>query len=185
MIREVDLISYLPEYLQEYREIQEALNSQQPEVQKLEDITEILMNNQFILWSDEQGIERFENMLGLKALDDDTLENRRFRVLSRWNNAIPYTVFILKEKLKTLCGEEGYSLEIFHEEYRIKVRVALKSRKNYRMAEEMLLEVVPANMVIDLSLLYNQHETLKQYTHAQLAAYTQDQIRNEVLNSGN
>ena len=45
----------------------------------------------------------------------------------------------------------------------------------------MLKETVPANMVLDLSLLYNQHKTLKQFTHRQLSAFTGKQIRNEVL----
>ena len=83
-----------------------------------------------------------------------------------------------------LCGEEGYVLELLNLEYKVKVRVALKSKKNYRMVEGLLGEVIPANMEIDLSLLYNQHKTLRQFTHGQLTAYTHNQIRNEVLNDG-
>ncbi len=185
MVREVDLISYLPEYLHGFRELKELMGAQQPEVQALEDATEVLKNNQFILSADGQGIRKFETMLGVTALDDDTLENRKFRVLSRWNNAIPYTVPVLKRKLENLCGEGGCLLEIFHTEYRVKVRVALASKKNYRMVGEMLGEVIPANMEIDLSLLYNQHKTLGKFTHSQLAAFTHRQIRNEVLKDGN
>lgn len=185
MIRNVDLISYLPEFLHDYKELEKLLEAQQPEVQVLEDDTEVLKNNQFIISTDEQGIKKFENMLGITALDDDLLDNRIFRVLSRWNNAIPYTVAVLKQKLETLCGADGYLLEIYNREYRVKVRVALKSKKNYKMVGGMLKEVIPANMVIDLSLLYNQHETLNKYTHRQLAEFTHKQIRNEVLNSGN
>ncbi|EOT26516.1 hypothetical protein C805_00608 [Eubacterium sp. 14-2] len=181
MIREADLISFLPEFMCGYLELRKLLSAQQREVQALEDMTEILKNNQFILSADEQGIEKFETMLGIAALDDDSLENRRFRVLSRWNNAIPYTEQVLRNRLDTLCGADGYSLEIQNQEYRIKIRVALKSKKNYKMVEEMLKETVPANMVLDLSLLYNQHKTLKQFTHRQLSAFTGKQIRNEVL----
>lgn len=181
MIREADLISFLPEFMRGYLELRKLLSAQQGEVQALEDMTEILKNNQFILSADEQGIEKFETMLEIAALDDDSLENRRFRVLSRWNNAIPYTEQVLRNRMDTLCGADGYSLEIQNQEYRIKIRVALKSKKNYKMVEEMLKETVPANMVLDLSLLYNQHKTLKQFTHRQLSAYTGKQIRNEVL----
>ena len=49
------------------------------------------------------------------------------------------------------------------------------------MVKEMLEEVIPANMEIDLSLLYNQHETLAKFTHKELAKYTHRQIREEVL----
>ena len=48
MIREVNLLSFLPEFVQEYREIKHIMNSEQPEIQKLEDETEIIKNNQFI-----------------------------------------------------------------------------------------------------------------------------------------
>lgn len=185
MVRNVDLISYLPEFMRCYKELEKILNAQRPEVQSLEDATEVLKNNQFIISADEQGIKKFEDMLSVTALDDDSLENRKFRVLSKWNNAIPYTVWVLRVKLATLCGTDGYILQVFHKDYKVKVRVALKSKRNYKMVEEMLAEVIPANMVIDLSLLYNQHETLKKYTHRQLAEYTHDQIRNEVLNNGN
>ncbi|EOS27670.1 hypothetical protein C806_00117 [Lachnospiraceae bacterium 3-1] len=184
MIREVDLISYLPEYLHGYQELEKIMAVQQVEIQALEDITEVFKNNQFILSADEQGIKKYEIMLGVTALDDDTLENRKFRVLSRWNNTIPYTVFTLKEKLENLCGKDGYILEALNEEYRVFVRVALTSKKNYRMVEEMLNEVIPANMIVDLSLLYNQHSTLGKFTNRQLAMYTQNQIRNEVLVNG-
>ena len=40
MIREVDLVSYLPEFLREYIELKKILDVQQPEVQLLEDLTE-------------------------------------------------------------------------------------------------------------------------------------------------
>lgn len=185
MIRKVDLISYLPEYLHGYKELGKTMEAQQAEIQKLEDIIEELKNNQFIISADEQGIKKYETMLGVIALDDDTLENRKFRVLSRWNNTIPYTVFTLREKLENLCGKDGYILKVMNKEYRVLVRVSLISKKNYRMVEEMLNEVIPANMVIDLSLLYNQHITLGKFTHRRLAAYTHSQIRNEVLPNGN
>lgn len=184
MLREVDLISYLPEFLHGYKELEKTLKAQQQEVQILEDITEELTNNQFIISADAQGIKKYEAMLGIEVLDDDTLENRRLRVLAKWNNAIPYTTHALKKKLGNLCGEEGYVLELLNLEYKVKVRVALKSKKNYRMVEGLLGEVIPANMEIDLSLLYNQHKTLRQFTHGQLTAYTHNQIRNEVLNDG-
>lgn len=36
-------------------------------------------------------------------------------------------------------------------------------------------------MVIDLSLAYNQHQSLQTMTHAQLAAMTHYEIRNEIM----
>ena len=51
-------------------------------------------------------------------------------------------------------------------------------------AAALLDRVVPVNLTVDLSLRYNQHQTLLGRTHAALAAYTHDQLRNEVLANG-
>lgn len=184
MIREVQLVSYLPEALQDYQELRETLQAQNPEIQELEDLTEVIKDNLFIVRCNEQGIGRFEKMLGMKPLDSDTLENRRFRVLSLWNNTIPYTIPVLQKKLETICGKSGYSLAILSEQYKVVVRVALNNKRNLEMVKDMLEGVIPANMVIDLSLLYNKHEDLGKYTHGQLSARTYGQLRSEVLENG-
>ena len=41
MIRNVDLISYLPEFERNYRELQELLKVQEPEIQGLDDLSEV------------------------------------------------------------------------------------------------------------------------------------------------
>ena len=118
MKRDVELKSYLPDFLQNYKELYEILQTQNPEIQALEDLTETIKDNLFILYCDEQGIEKFEKMLELKALDGDTLDNRKFRILSKWNNAILYTTQALRQKLETLCGKDGYELKILPEQYK-------------------------------------------------------------------
>lgn len=64
-------------------------------------------------------------------------------------------------------------------------RVNLINKKKFSMVKEMLEEVIPANMEIDLSLLYNQHTTLAKFTHRELSKYTHKQIREEVLSYAN
>ncbi|CAI3658075.1 hypothetical protein CNEO4_2430002 [Clostridium neonatale] len=47
----------------------------------------------------------------------------------------------------------------------------------------MTEKMIPLNMVINISLLYNQNSLLKKYTHKQLSAYKHSQLRNEVINN--
>lgn len=183
MIREVDLLSYIPDFLKEYEEMRVAQELIQPEIQRLEAETEIVFNNQFISSSDSKSIKRYEKMLLIQSLPDDTLTDRRFMVLSKWNRMIPYTKITLKQKLSILCSENGFTLDIDPKKV-ITVRVALKSKKNFYDVKEMLEEFVPCNMVIDLDLLYNQHNLLCKFTHKQLKAWSHRQIRNEVLING-
>ncbi|WP_164473089.1 putative phage tail protein [Clostridium sp. E02] len=183
MIRNVDLLNYIPYFLREFREMKMIQNVIQPEIQQMEDETEVLFKNQFIQSSDIQNIKRYEKMLDMYPLPNDTLKDRQFKVLSKWNRMIPYTKVTLNQKLAVLCGQDGYTLDLDPDKV-VTVRVALKSKKNFNEVKRLLEEFVPCNMGIDLDLLYNQHGLLKQFTHKQLSAWTYGQIRNEVLPYG-
>ena len=148
MIREVNLLSFLPEFVQEYREIKHIMNSEQPEIQKLEDETEIIKNNQFILSCDADGIARFENLLGITSKPDDTLDARKSRVITRWNDSIPYTYKGLQEKLNVMCGEGNYLLIPSFNEYGLEIVVSLPLSGQADELDYMLLYMIPANIVV-------------------------------------
>ena len=65
--------------------------------------------------------------------------------------------------------------------YKLVVRVALSASKQYSEVEKLLKRTVPANMLIDLALLYNQHQTLAGFTHQQLSAFTHKELREDDL----
>lgn len=94
-------------------------------------------------------------------------------------DARPYTIPQLKNILRNLCGEDNYSVQV--SDYVLIVRIGLTSRSNYSDIEALLQKISPANMMIDLSLAYNQHQTLQAMTHSQLAAMKHSDIRNEVM----
>lgn len=148
MIREVNLLSFLPEFVQEYREIKHIMNSEQPEIQKLEDETEIIKNNQFILSCDINGIARFENLLGITPKPDDSLDARKSRVITRWNDSIPYTYKGLKEKLNVMCGEGNYLLIPSFNEYGLEIVVSLPLSGQADELDYMLSYMIPANIVV-------------------------------------
>ena len=78
----VNLLSYLPDFMQEYREIRRIMESEEPEFKILWNLFKKVFNNQFIQYCDEDGISKFEEMLGLHRYENDTLEIRIFRVLT-------------------------------------------------------------------------------------------------------
>ena len=104
MIRDVNLIGYLPPFIQEYMEIRKIMQAENPEFQFVEDESEIIKNNQFIQTCNLTGISKFESLIGIIPSSDDTLESRINRVLVRWNDTVPYTWKTLLNKLDTLCG---------------------------------------------------------------------------------
>ena len=102
MIREVDLVSYLPEFMQLYKEPIEILKAENPEFQIIWKVADKAFYNRFISTADDYGISRFENILGIYPNATDTLENRRMRLQSRWFNKIPYTIRNLAEKINNI-----------------------------------------------------------------------------------
>ena len=180
---ERNLIEYLPENLREVKENHAILTmAEQPEMVNLWDAMDDVLNDQFILDATENGVSRYEAIMKIAPKANQTLDDRKFAVLTKNNEQPPYTFAALKKKLELLCGEDGYSVTRDVKNKVLTVRVALTSKNNYGDVETLLERIVPANMVIDLSLMYNQHKMYEKYTHEQLHNnFTHEQLRNEVF----
>jgi hypothetical protein len=176
-----NLIDYLPQVLKEVRELKLIFQSEQTEIADLWISIDNAFNDQFVVDSTENGVERWEKILGIIPKATESLDTRKFRILTRLNKQLPYTMRTLKQQLETLCGANGYSIKLEHNAYTIEVKVNLIAKSKFDDVDALLQRVIPANMIIDLGLMYNQHSTLKQFTHAHLQAYTYNQLRSEVL----
>ena len=176
-----DLMKYITPEMQEIKELQAAYTGQAAGITLYEQEAARQYANQFIESLDEEGVQRHEKILTIKPKATDSLEDRRFRILARYNEQLPYTIRRLHQQLIALCGEGGFTLNRNVAEKKITARVALTAKNNFTDVEKLLDKETPQNTIIDLSLLYNQHSTLAQFTHAQLSAYTHDQLRNEVI----
>lgn len=177
----ISLMKYIPPTLQEIKELQAAYIGQAVGITLYEQEAARQYDNQFIESLDEEGVQRHEKILSIKPRATDSLEDRRFRILARYNEQLPYTIRRLYQQLIALCGEGGFSLNRNTAEKKITVKVALTAKNNFTDVGKLMDKEIPQNMIIDLSLLYNQHSTLAQFTHSQLATFTHDQLRNEVI----
>lgn len=173
--------NYLSPILQEIKEIKIITDCDDTENAELNICINNLYKDQFITTT-EVAIKRYEDMLGIVAKGTESLEDRRFRVLATYNKQLPYTKIILKQNLNTLCGENGYSLTIDYANKILTVKVTLIAKSMYETVQSYLEGVIPMNLVVDLSLLYNQYFTLEQYTWMYLEQYTWEQLREEVIN---
>ena len=124
-------------------------------------------------------IKRYENIIGIKALDTETLEERRFRVKIANNEQLPYSFRIFVKKLNSICGENGYVMEVTSNKVTIKVKLNQKSM--FKSVQEFAEAVIPLNMILDVDYLYNKYEVLNKFTYEHLKNYTYEQLRNEVL----
>lgn len=178
------LQDYLPSILLKTYEFPLLCDTEQPEIDRLRDAADAVLDAQFISTAGETAIARYEKIFGITPMDTDTLDERRFKVLTRINTQLPFSVRRLRQQLATLCGADGYKLEVNGGVYTLTVKVALTAKRNRQAVEELLADIVPANMVCTTSLLYNQHADLTRFTHAQLALLTHFEMREEVLPDG-
>lgn len=181
MDRIIRLTDYLPPVLRQVYELRAIGEAEDPELREFQREAENVRADQFVLQATENGVARWEHILGIAPKGTDTLDSRKFRILTRLNEQLPYTIRMLRRQLASLCGPDGYSVHVDLESFQLTVKINLIAKSNYADVAELLERVVPLNILIDLSLLYNQHSTLAASTHGQLASFTHSQLRNEVL----
>ena len=183
--RTIDLTDYLPDVLKNVTEMQAIMKTETPIVQAMWNACEDCMNDQFISEATENGIARREKMLDITPYATDTLEDRRFRLLSRYNENTPYTRKSLVNMLETLCGKDGFKLTILTSEFTVNVMVALTVKKQADSVSELLERILPYNMAFSVGLLYNTWQKFKPYTWADVHKFNWKEIKEEVLPDGN
>lgn len=145
----VDLLAYLPVFMQEYKQIKEIMDTENPEFNLLWQKLKELFGNQFIEYCNEEGISKFEQMLKLHRYENDTLEIRIFRVLTYWNDNIPYTWRVLVNKMDQLCGIGKYELRLDNNSYTLYITTKFDDEKKYDELNNMLKIIIPANLGIN------------------------------------
>lgn len=181
MLREVNLIEHLPLFIQEYREIKHIMTAENPEFQLICDESERIKNNQFIQSCDLNGIARFEKILKITPSDGETLQLRISRVLTKWNDLVPYTWKTLLDKLDILCGVGNYAIELDTDDYKIHVDVSLPIKSAFDVVVATMEEILPANMICTCSLIYNTHEVFAKYPHYILMQFTHQELHDTVI----
>ena len=142
MTKEVDLVSYLPPFMQVYKECAAALEAENPEFTLLWKAVDRILRNHFISTADEDGISRFEKLLNIFPLE----------VQNRWFNVAPYTLRILTLKLAELLGgEHKFSIETdFREAYGLLLVVYSTNDSQVEEIKYIVSVTVPENMVTDI-----------------------------------
>lgn len=167
--------------IQNLLEFQALGDTENVEILLLQDEIAQVLNNQFITTATEFGVARRELMLKIQPFTDDTLDNRKFRILAKWLNQIPYTYRRLEEKLNEVVGLNGYTIVLDSGAYTLVIAINLGNKRMFADAKEVIRLMVPANLAITVTLRYNRHIDLMIKTHTQLSVLTHTQIREEVL----
>lgn len=176
---------YWIEQIQNIEEFDLISNIEDIEITNLKDNIKNLIDNQFIQTATEIGIARREKLLNIIPFADDTLESRRFRISNRWATQLPYTYKRLLEKINNLVGENGYAINLNHEDYTLRIKINLGQKRMLNDIREVVCNMAPANLLIVVELQYNRYVDLSQYTHDYLNQFTFNELREEALYGNN
>ncbi|NLI90206.1 MAG: DUF2313 domain-containing protein [Epulopiscium sp.] len=177
----VDILEYLPDEISELREFKAIGDTENLELISLWEELEDILDDQFIETATERGIAKREKIIGITPFADDDLESRRFRVLARENDKLPYTYKALIARLNQLCGEDGYEIDRNVGDFSLSIKIELIKKKMFEEVEKVLDAMVPQNMIFTVELRYNQYSKLANYTHTDLSYYSHKEIREEVM----
>lgn len=181
-IQDIKPIEYLPPVMQEVLEIQELYKGITPEVRLLFTNGSLALDECFINTAENTGLERMEAILGITPYPDDTVEDRRLRILAAMNGDTPYTFKTVYAKLKALCGEDNVRMSYAKDIYTLDVQIKLEAKRQYETVRDMLLRMIPCNISLNCTLVYNKHSLLSGYKHIELKPYKHRQLKEEVLN---
>lgn len=149
MTKTVDLVSYLPPFMADFKEISVTLEAENPEFVLVWKAADRVLQNEFIESADEYGISRFEKILNILPSTEDTLESRRANIKAVWFSKLPYTIRTLANSIEQLCGND---FEIKRENglYTIYIKTHLRERGRIKKLKEFLDSTIPANIIINL-----------------------------------
>lgn len=178
-IRDVNLIDYLPNIFKNSLEMKEIMSIENPFLEAIWQACEDCIDDQFIIEATENGIARREKMLNIDTYSTDSLEDRRFRLLAKYNENIPYTRRTLDALLESLCGAGGYTLEFLTNEFTVKIELALSERSQSDIVKETLERILPYNMGISVEILYFTWSKYNDKTWDDVSKFTWSQLLGE------
>ena len=94
------LINYLPEVLRNYREFQKIFEAEEPEFENSQNELSKVLKDFFVEDASERGVRRWEKVLKITPKATDSLEDRKFKILSKLVKRLPYTHRILEQLLE-------------------------------------------------------------------------------------
>lgn len=149
------LIEYLPPFLQEVREFKEIFNSEDIELERINKAIDEIKREVIVKTAESYGLDRYEKIYNIVP-DTNNIEQRRFNILSKINNKIPFTINWLKNKLETLVGKDNYRIDVKHNEYSITIEVIMLFEDIANSLNINLREQLPANMLITVNLFQTE-----------------------------
>ncbi|MCC0638511.1 YmfQ family protein [Clostridioides sp. ES-S-0001-02] len=149
MDKEINLISYLPQILQDKEEYEKIFNADNKEIKTLNDKLDDVLNDQFLEDLTITGIKRWEKIMSIVPKSNESLEDRRFRIFSKYISKLPYSERFLRNWLDSIVGEGNYELTINNATYNIHLESDARNQDWFEEVHSFVSSIKPCNMSLD------------------------------------
>lgn len=161
---EVELLQKLPRYHRNIYEFQQISKADTPELKLLLKHIDTILSNWFIDTADDYGISRLEKITGIIPDSSVDLELRKFNLLLKMSEKLPYTDETLEERLTSLCGAGNYSVFRDYDNYFLSILTALEDGNIFDSMIEALDKMIPCNLVLEVKNVVTASSTGVTYT---------------------
>ena len=160
--------AYLPEAMQALQEFQKLAQIEGLILEETAAEKDRVVHNQWILTAERSGLLRLAKMMGFLGAEVMETEALREEILYRWNSRSPYTQFHLQDWLDGCLGEGKYQMELDRETYRLQLVLELSVKEKQEFLQKHLRKIIPANLILEVSLNTNTYGDLEGMTYGQM-----------------
>ncbi|WP_251855340.1 putative phage tail protein [Enterococcus italicus] len=160
MILAQDLKRMLPDWYEGIYETNLIIDIEQSQFDELATNINRAQSNMFVSTADSDTIRIYEAMLKISPNPSDTLQARRFRVLTRLASQKPYTNRYLEEMLSAFGSP--VNVDYFYDEYRIAINSNFEKVGQIPDLEYLIRTIVPANILAEISNRLELNDLIEQ-----------------------
>lgn len=177
----IDLMSLLPDFYKKSNNVIEVQSTFGYEAGEISDSTKGLFNQLFITTA-TWGLDLWEKAYRIQTDVSKPLSQRREILLAKLRGAGTTTKAMIKNVATAFSKGEVEIIE-YPEESRFIVKFVgtLGIPDNMADLSKTIEDIKPAHLSYTYEYMFNTYSRLAVLTHMQLAEYTQNQLRNEVL----
>lgn len=149
------LINYIPMFLQNVREFNIIANIEDVEIEKLNAEIEKILKESIVVNAESYGLKRYEKIYNIENSSNDLIA-RRFNILSKINNKIPYTYNWLINKLNNTIGKDNYIVNLDYKKQELNIEILALFENIAIMLHKDLREQLSASLQLTVNLFQTE-----------------------------
>lgn len=157
------ILKYWPSFYQDVVDFKALADVEATELDDLDKAIQQSFDDEFVMTSGPQGIERREKMLGIQAdPSTESLDFRRKRILNRYQTKPPFTIRWLQRQLNELVGAGLVIVNVDVQNFILYVKADIDDAAVFKEVNRTVLTVKPANLIYNQQTEINEGITLQE-----------------------